>query len=317
LKYTKPPLALDELSAHLATLGLEGDRSTVVQRLRDVGYYRLSPYWRYYRETPNAPESRLRAGTTIDEVWRLYTFDRELRLLFLDASERIEIAVRSRLVQAHVQRHGPFGFAEGACVPRPDMDRRGHYLRLLSEITQALKRAIDVPEAPQISEALQHFATKYGDCHTVPPLWLAAESFSFGDLVTLYRGSPTDVRKEVAKGFDIHAPVMESWLLTLQTARNVCAHHGRLWNRTSRVAPRVPDHDPMWKDPVLGPKGRTFYTATILAHLLGVVSDGSHWATRFRALLDERYETVPRRPIGMMDGWERHPIWARRLGPSR
>lgn len=39
----------------------------------------------------------LRAGTTFDEVLGLYIFDRKLRLIVLDALERVEVAVRAAL----------------------------------------------------------------------------------------------------------------------------------------------------------------------------------------------------------------------------
>lgn len=33
-------------------------------------------------------------GTTLEQVWEHYLFDRQLRLLFMDAIERIEISLR-------------------------------------------------------------------------------------------------------------------------------------------------------------------------------------------------------------------------------
>jgi abortive infection bacteriophage resistance protein len=319
MRYDKPALSLDHLVDHLSSIGLQGDRSVVTQRLKDVGYYRLSPYWRYFRIPPTSPGSQLREGTTIDDVWRLYTFDRELRLLVMDAIERIEIAVRSRLVHEHVraQGHDPFSYAEGACVPTGARDPRGHYSRLLDDAKGALAGAVREPDGPHVTEALRHFAKKYGDKHDYPPLWLAAEAFSFGDVVTLYRGSPWGVQKAVARSFKLPEPVFFSWLRTLQVVRNVCAHHGRLWNRVSRITPMVPRHKPIWSEPVLGPNDHPFYVLTILAHFLGVVSDGSGWACRLRELVEVRYPTVPRLPMGMGGGWMEHPVWKARLFDGR
>ena len=63
-----------------------------------LGYYRLSGYFYPLRKTqPRGTLGRqddFQEGTTLDLVDQLYEFDRELRLLVLDAVERIEVAVR-------------------------------------------------------------------------------------------------------------------------------------------------------------------------------------------------------------------------------
>lgn len=308
VRYAKAPHATEELVGHLVGLGLEGDRDTIGRRLRDVGYYRLSPYWRFYRKDPRALGGRLVPGTSIDQVWSLYTFDRELRLLALDAIERVEIGVRARLVQNHVRAHGPFGYAS-----EPPDDHRGRYTSLIGELQESLCQARENPDAPWVSEAMRHFASKYGDSHEHPPLWLAAEGFSFGDLVTLYRRSPTQVRKATAMEFDVPDAVFVSWLLMLQTVRNICAHHGRLWNRTIGTKPKVPHDRPEWADPSLGPTHRVFFTFTILAAFVAQLSDGSRWGERFRTLVEERYPDVPHDEMGLRAGWKDHPIWVDRL----
>ena len=301
MKFTKASLPLGALGQHLRDLGLGGDERLIARRLQDVGYYRLSPYWRFFRDHASTVKSGLRAGTTIEAVWSLYTFDRELRLLTLDALERVEVGVRARLVQRHVEKHGPFGYARPDVVAAAYGD---HYRRLVQDIEEALRKAVDDPGARHLTEPVRHFAATYGDCHLVPPLWLAAENFSFGDLVTLYKASPFEVQKAVARDFYLPAPVLGSWLLALQTVRNVCAHHGRLWNRTLGTRPQAPRDRPEWSSPLLGPTDRAFFLVSMLAELMGVLSDGSRWGHRFRALVDERYPEIEKGPMGLQAGWE-------------
>lgn len=310
MKFTKAPLGLPELARHLKALGLEGDEDLIVRRLRYVGYYRLSPYWRCFREDATALSSRLRPGTTIEAVWRLYTFDRELRLLALDALERTEVGLRACLVQRHVEEHGPFGYARDERVAAAPS---AHYGKLVQKIEADLRGAVDKPSDRHLTEPMLHFAQTYADCHPVPPLWLAAEAFSLGDLVTLYKGSPHGVQKAVAREFGLPEDVLRSWLLVLHTVRNICAHHGRLWNRVLGTRPRVPRKLPAWSDRRLGSPDRTFYALSMLAHFMGRLSDGSRWGDRFRRLVDERYPELEKTPMGLATGWERHPVWAARL----
>ncbi len=310
MTFTKEPLPLDALGQHLRDLGLGGDERLIARRLQDVGYYRLSPYWRFFRDQSSTVKSGLRPGTTIDAVWRLYTFDRELRLLALDALERVEVGVRARLVQRHVEENGPFGYANPDVVGAAHGQ---HYRRLVTEIEAELRRAVGDPAARHLTEPARHFAVTYGRDHGMPPLWLAAENFSFGDLVTLYKASPFEVQKAVARDFHLPAPVLSSWLLALQTVRNVCAHHGRMWNRTFGTRPQAPHSRPEWSSPLLGPSDRSFYIMSMLADFMGVLSDGSRWGHRFRALVVERYPEIEKGPMGLRAGWERHPVWEARL----
>ena len=41
----------------------------------------------------------------------------------------------------------------------------------------------------------------------------------------------------------------ESWLVALNTVRNCCAHHSRLWNKTLGTKPMIPRDDTAWHEP--------------------------------------------------------------------
>lgn len=78
--------------------------SSAVNRLAMANYYRLSGYWYPFR----AVENTFRPGTAFEQIWRRYTFDRHLRLLVMDALERIEITLRTQFAYHHAHSHGPF-----------------------------------------------------------------------------------------------------------------------------------------------------------------------------------------------------------------
>ncbi len=107
MKYTKPALTLEEQADLLLNRGMAGDRNIMIARLRTVGYYRLSGYWFPFRKT----DESFKEGTSFETVWNRYAFDRRLRLLVMDAIERIEVAVRSELAHYHSLHFGPFGYA--------------------------------------------------------------------------------------------------------------------------------------------------------------------------------------------------------------
>ena len=57
-----------------------------------IGYYRLSAYtipFQHIVATPSTVLHQFKTNTTFDDVLNLYIFDRELRLLVMDAIERM------------------------------------------------------------------------------------------------------------------------------------------------------------------------------------------------------------------------------------
>ena len=77
MQYTKPALDLPQQADLILARGLVADRQALIDRLQAVGYYRLYAYLHPFK----LPDNTFVTGTTLDEVWYRYTFDRQLRLL--------------------------------------------------------------------------------------------------------------------------------------------------------------------------------------------------------------------------------------------
>lgn len=67
------------------------DQALAYQALSSVSYYRLSSYLLPFKRAHqgNAPR-QFKENATFEQIWQLYQFDRELRLLVVDAIEKIE-----------------------------------------------------------------------------------------------------------------------------------------------------------------------------------------------------------------------------------
>ena len=79
MKYEEVYQSYEEQAQRLLDCGLVADKVTLVQRLRDVGYYRLEPYmapFRIYDATGHITE-RFVPGATLEQVWEHYLFDRQ------------------------------------------------------------------------------------------------------------------------------------------------------------------------------------------------------------------------------------------------
>ena len=111
MQYEKPFLSLDDQIALLKSRGMQDQEGILRDRLQSVGYYRLSGYWYPFRVNEG---DHFKPNTEFRRVWDRYVFDRRLRLLCLDALERIEIALKSLVSYHHSAEFGPFGYVQSS-----------------------------------------------------------------------------------------------------------------------------------------------------------------------------------------------------------
>ncbi|HEX2952177.1 MAG TPA: Abi family protein [Armatimonadota bacterium] len=296
MRYLKPPLRFDEQADLLLGRGLHADRDVLIERLQTVNYYRLSAYLYPYRQ---AGSDDYRAGTTLDAVWRHYTFDRQLRFLVLDAIERVEVAVRAQAVCRFAEQHGAFGYLQQHNFPHMSVSDHATWL---ADLRSEKRRSHE--------KFLQHFDRKYGDMHTMPPLWMMAELMSFGRMLMFFNTIGAPLQGRIAEEYGISGHVLASWLHALSVIRNICAHHARLWNRELGVKPVIPHKKkhPQWHEPVAIANNRVFAILTILRYLLRVVAPTSAWPNRFCNLLS-RYPEIDINNMGFPDNWASSPLW--------
>jgi abortive infection bacteriophage resistance protein len=106
--YKKPPLTISQQIEKLEQRGLTvSNHQQTQQCLTNVGFYRLSAYFIPYEEPhPDKRNHQLQDGTEFDDIFKLYTFDQRLRLLVMEAIERIEVAVRTQWANEMSLNHG-------------------------------------------------------------------------------------------------------------------------------------------------------------------------------------------------------------------
>jgi abortive infection bacteriophage resistance protein len=301
MKFTKPFLDYDHQADQLIRRGLQGNRTTLISHLQSVSYYRLSGYWYPFRKSNPGTSHKLDdfyPDATIEKVWDRYVFDRRLRLMVMDALERIEVDARTRLAYLHAERHGPFGYADDpATLPNLSPQDRTQFLDYFRN-----------EFAYNREEFVVHFRNKYGTDHNDLPIWVACELMTFGNLFTFYRGCESSIQKQLAARYGIADVVCQSWLKALNTIRNICAHHARLWNRVLGVRPMIPNKNPLWNRPFSIPNDRVFAILTICRHCLGIIAPGNGWTDRLKAVLAD-HPDIPRPGLGLVAGWDTHPLW--------
>ena len=98
IPFQKPYTSAHDPVSLLQSRGLTiTDDTKAEQYLEFIGYYRLSAYMYPLLLMPKE-QHRYKPNTSFDQVMMLYRFDKKLRLLIFNEVEKIEVAVRSAIV---------------------------------------------------------------------------------------------------------------------------------------------------------------------------------------------------------------------------
>jgi len=298
MKYSKPALTYEEQAKLLIERGLEASIGEITEKLSFVNYYRFSSYLFPFKDKHS---EQFIKGTRFSTVWELYKFDSDLRALVFKAIEIVEIALRTKVTYHFSHSRGPFGYTQLEHFP---FFEQNEFELWKKEIYEEITAKEDY--------AISHFYKKYGAEHVLPPLWIACEFIPFGKIVTMYRKSDKKLKDLISKDFDIPHKVLRSWMLSLNYIRNVCAHHGRLWNILLSLRPELPKEKKgkykEWEAPIKIENNKIFCILTILYFLIKQIDEEYQLKNQLTQLF-EKYPQIPITSMGFPANWNDSPLW--------
>lgn len=305
IPYAKPAITYADQLQQLKNrgLGIEND-SKALFLLQNISYYRLSGYW--YPLIDNPKNSHVfKPGSTFGMAFNMYCFDRELRKLVIAELEKIEVAIRAKMIYILSHQYGPFWYSDPNLFV--NANRHGTSIK---KLTEEYNRSDE--------QFLLSFRSNYSD--PLPPSWMLLEVSSFGGLSHLYKNlKPVRSKRDIANYFGLDSRTFESWLHTIGYIRNVCAHHSRLWNRVMRITPTMPTN-PLntWltttvitntitgiSEPV---NNRTYYLLSMMIYLLQVINPSHRFKHIFLDLF-VKYQNIDPAAMGFPSTWMDEPLW--------
>lgn len=97
-KYCKPAIPIKDQIDKLEKRGLKFKDTTDAEKiLSNISYYRLRAYTYPFQDNIN-PDHPFKQEITFEEIIKLYEFDSKLRLIIFEATEYIEVALRTQIV---------------------------------------------------------------------------------------------------------------------------------------------------------------------------------------------------------------------------
>ncbi len=262
--------------------------------LEFIGYYRLSAYMYPLLQIPKE-QHRYKPNTTFSQVIMLYRFDKKLRLLIFNEIEKIEVAVRSAIVNiGSDMMSNPFWMTDSS-----NFIDAGKFRHTMDLIDAELHRSRE--------DFIVHFKQTYSDAY--PPAWILAEVLPFGVITNIFSNIKTArIKKSIAHRFGLQVAPFESWLTIVTLTRNYCCHHARVWNKQNTIRPMLPNRIAGNWITLPTDTLRIYFDLCIIKYFLNIISPNNDMKAKLSVLLSA-FPSVDGNAMGFPHGWENEPLW--------
>lgn len=292
----KPPKTINEQIEILLERGMEiTDISSAKHFLANISYYRLKGYW--WEMQIDTVDHEFKEDANFTDVIDLYNFDRHFRLIVFDAIERIEIALRTKLIYHLSLKHGAYWHQD---------------LSLFNDYHEGTLNKIynDIQDSKE-TFILEHYKNHKDED---PEAWKALEVVTLNTLSKIYHNlnNQDPVKSIIATEFGIYIHSdLSSWLRTITLIRNIIAHHSRLWNRVlinSYTWPKSTKYPLLTYEPTRDQRLKVFPILSAILYLNDRVTPGHSIKLKLIDLF-KQFPKVQLYKMGFPNNWEQQPIW--------
>lgn len=229
-----------------------------------------------------------------------------------NAIEKIEVAVRARMVQVYSEATGNSHWFSDYRLYK-DLIRSDNNGQTQSVFSRLMREVAD-EVARSNEDFIKHYAHKYSH-PAMPPAWMTLEVLSLGTLSKLYqllKKSPE--KKAIAKGFGLNDDqVMANWLHAIAVWRNCCAHHSRVWNRRSIINLQFPTNtDNPFIDRNTFHKAhanKLFVVLCCIKYISNIISPKSDFKDNILTIIEKGGNLLNLQEMGFPADWEQFELW--------
>lgn len=298
-KYEKLPLSIDDQISRLKSLGLHfSNEEKAAKILSEISYFRFISYLRPLEA--DKISHQMKSNATFEKALSLYLFDNELRILLFSAIQKLEIALRTKIIQKFSIEHGAFWFM--------DMSLADSELMFIDNVNSLIREVSRSKE-----DFIREYFKKY-DKPEMPPAWKTLELASLGTLSKLYYNfADKKAKRQIAHDFNLpNHEMLESWMRSVAALRNYCAHHSRLWNRKFNAMPMLSNRlRGAWINSTKDIESdRLYATICIIAYWLDSMDYKQEFKNSLSSLF-QKYPTIDYTAMGFPPNWEKEDLCSR------
>ena len=258
-------------------------REEVSYYLRNICYYHLSIYFKYFQEDDIFYEN-----IRFSDILRIYKFDNKLRFLLLELLERVEKSFKCRLaLEMSVECGNAHWYLDKDFFVNENEQK---------EIINIIKNEVGKSR----EDCILHYKETY-ESPGLPPIWNVIELLSFGQCVKLCKALKREYKNKVSRTFGEDEQFITSWIHCLSILRNNCAHHSRLWNRVFGFKPNR-RHKKYKEFYSSNGNNRLYDYLVVLQIVLSTINPSSSWLRKLKEhLIEYKINTVS---MGFPEDWE-------------
>ena len=165
-------------------------------------------------------------GTTFEELYSLFTFDRYFRNIIFKNLLIVENNYKSIFSYVLSKK---YGYKEKDYLNVDNFDRSKEKSRQINDLIRKLKRQIRINGYQH--SATSHYINNYGYI----PLWVGVKVLSFGLMGELFSILKEEDQEEIASYYtNVDASALGGYLSILSNYRNLCAHEDILYNHETQ-----------------------------------------------------------------------------------
>ena len=222
---------IDEQIEILKNRGLViNDYDFAKEKLLKENYFFINGYRHLF--VPNPSSDQFYPGTTFEELYAMFRFDRNIRNIFFRHLLIVENNIKS-IISYQLSRK--YGFKEKDYLNPDNFSQDSMKIRQVHDIIDKMKRQIRVNGRKH--KATLHYINKYGYI----PMWILVKVLSFGIIAELYSILKPEDQDAISKFYNIPSSTLELYLSLIANFRNLCAHEDILYDhRTQR---EIPDNE--------------------------------------------------------------------------
>ena len=245
-------------------------------------------------------------GTTFEELYAVFVFDRKIRNIMFKYILVIENNIKSII---SYQLSKKYGFKDKDYLNPKNFTQDALRVRQVYDVLNKMKRQIRV-NGKQHTATL-HYISNYGYI----PMWILVKVLSFGLISELYGILKTEDQVTVSEFYDLNTETLGIYLALLSNFRNLCAHEDIVYeHRTQKTIPDTKYHRlldiPMMNDEYIYGKNDMFSVVIMLKQVLNK-NDFTDFVNEVNfelSLLDGRVNVIPQSKIldrmGFPSNWE-------------
>lgn len=174
------------------------------------------------------------AGTTFEELYGTFVFDRDIRNIMFKYLLIVENNVKSVI---SYQMSRKYGYKEKEYLNPKNYNQDSIKVRQVFDVLNKVKRQIRVNGKQHA--ATSHYISRYGYI----PMWILVKVLSFGIVSELYGILKPEDQITIANFYGINSETMFTYLQMLSNFRNLCAHEDILYDhRTQKTIPDCKYH---------------------------------------------------------------------------